>query len=184
MNLTALEPIIWNLDKQERKIIYTSQDGTQVSVTRTDKICPHDFRVGLVIGARNEFFPTHIRLLFDLYLKRISNKRNANKLFCAFEEIYDDANPNDLTEIKNLEFEMKLDHADTNLYYGQLLMLEQEFNYGSRGCKEGNVSPPREFLMRFIRWIASGDEEIDRIVMVAVRNFPPPKKYEMRLSYE
>ena len=46
---------------------------TIVSATRTDRICPRDFAVGLKIPGRDEFYPTRIRLLFDLYLKRLSN---------------------------------------------------------------------------------------------------------------
>jgi hypothetical protein len=77
---------------------------------------------------------------------------------------------------------MKLDGSDVNLFYTQLLMIEQEFNYGPGGCKEGKVDPPREFLMRFIRWVASGDEEIDKIITNAVRDWPPPVEYAKRIQ--
>lgn len=109
---------------------------------------PHDFAVGLIIPGREEFFPTHVRLLFGLYLKRLSNKEDAEGLFI--------------------------------LYYSQLLMAEQDFNYGPDGCKRSNFDPPRGFLMSFIRGVASGDNEIDRIITAAVRNYPPPAKYKRK----
>lgn len=177
-----LFPILRGLKLDERKLVYTSKKGTKVFAIRTDKICPHDFAVALLIPGREEFRPTHVRLLFDLYLKQLSNDKDAKILFLTMEKIYDGEDPEKLAEkVLELKFPMQLDDADVNLYYTQLLMIEQEFNYGPQGCKKGKVEPPREFLMRFIRWIASGKEEIDKIITNAVRNWPPPKKYAKRL---
>jgi hypothetical protein len=169
--------VLRNLKTRERIEIYKGNSGTIVSATRTDKICPHDFKVGLKIPGRDEFYPTHIRLLFDLYLKRISNEEDACKLFFILEKVYEGDDPeNSASQSLELTFPMQLDDPDVNLYYTQLLMIEQDFNYGPQGCKKGKVQPPREFLMRFIRWVASG-EEIDKIIFCAVRNKPPPQKY-------
>jgi hypothetical protein len=66
--------------------MYSGVGGTVVSATRTDKICPLDFAVGLKIPGRDEFYPTHIRLLFDLYLKWLSNEKDSNQLFCELEK--------------------------------------------------------------------------------------------------
>jgi len=171
------------LEKGERRAIYMGKDGTKVLAIRTDKICPNDFAVALLIPGREEFRPTHVRLLFDLYLKRLSNLKDSTKVFYALEKVYDGEDPEKLSsEVLKLKFPMQLDNVDVNLYYTQLLMIEQEFNYGPEGCKKGNVEPPREFLMRFIRWVASGNDELDRIISVAVRNFPPPKKYAQRID--
>lgn len=180
--MSILSPILRELKKGERRTVYKSRRGVEVSATRTDKICPHDFAVGLLIPGRDEFYPTHVRLLFDLYLKGLDNREKAHKLYCAIEEIYDDADPLNLDEIKKLEFKMQLDEPEVNVYLSQLLMIEQEFNYGPNGCKKGKVEPPREFLMRFIRWVASGEDEIDKIITNAVRNWPPPVRYKKRLS--
>jgi len=169
---------LWKLRLGERLVVYVSADGTEVSATRTDKICPHDFGVGLKIPNRAEFRPTHVRLLFDLYLKRISNTENARKMFGALDLVYHGEDPSEISyKVQQLHFPMQLDAADTTLYYAQLLMLEQEFNYGPRGCKQGKVYPPREFLMRFIRWVASGESQIDDIISTAVRNRPARARY-------
>lgn len=182
MNMDDATKVLRNLKPGERIEIYKGARGTVISATRTDKICPHDFAVGLKIPGRAEFYPTHIRLLFDLYLKRLSNEKDAHDLFCNLEKVYDGDDPVNLApHVLKLVFPMQLDDPDVNLYYAQLLMIEQEFNYGPQGCKKGKVHPPREFLMRFIRWVASG-EEIDRIIFLAVRNIPPPKKYAKRLQ--
>jgi hypothetical protein len=177
--------VLRNLKQDERRVIYNGKNGTQVLAIRTDKICPHDFAVALLIPGKDEFRPTHVRLLFDLYLKRLRNLDDSRKLFCAIEKVYDGDDPEELaSEVLKLKFPMQLDDPDVNLYYTQLLMIEQEFNYGPTGCKEGKVQPPREFLMRFIRWVASGDDELDRIITAAVRNYPPPVRYSERINCE
>lgn len=182
MKMEDASEVLWELRLFETRRFYRGKNGDVVSVTRTDKICPHDFGVNLAFPNRGEFRPTHVRLFLDLYLKGISNSRDAQTLFRLFEQVYDGEDPEKLQEeAVKLQFPMQLDNADVNLFYGQLLMIEQEFNYGPKGCKQGKVQPPREFLTRFVRWIASGDEEIDKIITNAVRNWPLPVKYAKRL---
>jgi len=183
MNMQDLSSFLRNMNPGERKVIYRGLNKTAVTAARTDKICPHDFKVGLEIPDRAEFYPTHIRLLFDLYLKRLSNPSGSHDLFLTMERVYDGEDPETLaSQVLNIEFPMKLDGTEVNLYCTQLMMIEQEFNYGPLGCKIGKVNPPREFLMRFIRWVASGDEEIDKIIFNAVRNYPPPSRYSRRIK--
>lgn len=93
MNLKDAAQVLINLQPRQRKIMYRSMNGTIVAATRTDKICPHDFAVGLEPQGRAEFYPTHVRLLFDLYLKRLSNENDAHQLFCALEKVYDGDDP-------------------------------------------------------------------------------------------
>ncbi|MHC1600156.1 MAG: hypothetical protein ACXQS5_04965, partial [Candidatus Methanospirareceae archaeon] len=77
-------------------------------------------------------------------------------LFIIIEEVFDGEDPKRLSsDALNLKFPMQLDDPDVNLYYSQL-------------------------LMSFIRWVASGDNEIDRIITAAVRNYPPPAKYKQQ----
>jgi hypothetical protein len=183
VNMRDAAQVLRNLKSGERRVMYKGAKGTIISATRTDRICPHDFVVGLKIPNRDEFYPAHVRLLFDLYLKRLTNEKDAYQLFCTIEKVYDGDAPEKLaSQVLKMSFPMQLDDPDVNLYYTQLLMIEQEFNYGPTGCKKGNVHPPREFLMRFIRWVASG-EEIDKIITNAVRNWPPPVRYAKRLQY-
>lgn len=166
-----------------RRAIYRSASGIEVTATPTAKFSPHDYAVGLVIPGRAEFYPTHVRLLIDLHLKRISNPKDARLLFCVFERVFDGEDPDKYKEaIGGLRFPMQLDDADVSLYYSQLLMIEQDFNFGPDGEKQSRLSPPREFLMRFIRWVYSQDNEIDKVITSAVRNYPPPTKYGKRIE--
>jgi len=157
--MSDLSSLLMGMELNERKLIYTSQKGVKIFAIRTDKICPHDFAVALLVPGKREFRPTHIRLLFDLYLKKSSNNKDFDELFKIIENVYGGEDPEKyLKKLWHLTFPMKLDDPDVNVYCTQLLMIEQEFNYGEGGCKKGKIKPPREFLMRFIRWVASGEE--------------------------
>lgn len=176
--------VLSNLQAGERKVIYTSVRGVQVTATQTGKLSPHDFAVGLVIPGRAEFYPTHVRLLFDYYLKRLSDQEKVKRLFDAVEKVYRGDDPEELIgnvgggNVGGLDFRMQLDEAIVNLVYTQLLMVEQDLNYGPQGTRTSSYDPPRGFLMSFIRWVASGEDEIDRIITSAVRNYPPPKRFK------
>lgn len=63
-----------------RKLLYTGSNGTEIIIVRTDKLCPGDFKVVLKPQEGKEFAPTHVRLFFDLYLKRISDEKLAKKV--------------------------------------------------------------------------------------------------------
>jgi hypothetical protein len=179
MDIIAASLMLGKLQPGERKVVYTSPKGVQVTATQTGKFSPQDFAVGLVIPDRPEFYPTHVRLLFDYYLKRLSEPRQAQKLFEAVERVYEGYDPEELVkDVGALTFPMQLDEAIVNLVYTQLLMIEQDFNFGPGGTRKSKYDPPRGFLMSFIRWVASGENEIDKIITSAVRNYPPPTRFK------
>jgi len=178
MDIGAASLLLSRLQLGERRIIYTSPHNVQVTATQTGKFSPHDFAVGLVIPGRPEFYPTHVRLLFDYYLKRLSDLKQAQKLFKAVERVYEGYDPEKLVQdVSTLNFTMQLDEAIVNLVYTQLLMIEQDFNFGPEGSRKSKYDPPRGFLMSFIRWVASEEDEIDKIITAAVRNYPPPARF-------
>ncbi len=179
MDIVTASLVLGKLQPDERRVIYTSPKGVQVTATQTGKFSPHDFAVGLVIPGRPEFYPTHVRLLFDYYLKGLSDLQQAQSLFIAVEKIYEGSDPEEVAqETSAFNFPMQLDEALVNLVYTQLLMVEQDFNFGPGGTRKSKYDPPRGFLMSFIRWVASGDDEIDRIITAAVRNYPPPVRFK------
>jgi len=179
MDIVEASLVLNKLQHGERRIMYTSPKSVQVTATQTGKFSLHDFAVGLVIPGRPEFYPTHVRLLFDYYLKRLSEPRQAQKLFEAVERVYEGDAPEELAQdVGALTFPMQLDEATVNLVYTQLLMIEQDFNFGPEGTKKSKYDPPRGFLMSFIRWVASGEDEIDKIITNAVRNWPPPVRFK------
>lgn len=183
MEISKAAALLKKLKPGERKVFYESKDGTKVTVEQTGKFSKHDFAVGLIIPEKEEFRPTHIRLLVDLYIKRESNPKDAQKLFLAFEKMYEGKDPEKLSKGLNLRFPMKFDSPETNLYYAQLLMIEQDFNFGPGAPKKSKLDPPREYLMRFIRWVASGDAQLDRIIFAAAgRKYPAPEKYSKKIQ--
>jgi hypothetical protein len=163
---------------KDRKVIYTTKDEIEITATHTAKFSIYDYAVGLKIPGREEFYPTHVRLLIDLHLKRISNFDSSKILFSAFEDIFEGNEPEKYKdELEKITFPMQLDNSFVNLTYCQLLMIEQDFNYGPEGNKKSKHDPPREFLMCFIRWVASQESEIDKVITAAVRNYPAPPKF-------
>lgn len=179
MDIVAASLVLGRLQPGERRIIYTSPKGIQITATQTGKFSPHDYAIGLVIPGRPEFYPTHVRLLFDYYLKRLSKLEWAQKLFTAVERVYEGYDPEELAQdVGAFTFPMQLDEAIVNLVYTQLLMIEQDFNFGPEGTKKSKYEPPRGFLMSFIRWVISGEDEIDKIITAAVRNYPPPTRFK------
>lgn len=185
MEMAQLVNILRNLNEEEHQIIYISKRGSKVTVKQTGKFSNNDFAVGLINENEKEFYPTHIRLLIDLYIKRESNLEGSKKLFKALEGVYNGEDPEKYTEeLRNIDFPMQLDEAEVNLYIAQLLMIEQDFNFGPGAPKTSKLNPPREFLMRFIRWIAVGDTQIDRIIFAAAgRKYPAPARYAKPIDY-
>lgn len=179
MDIISLTESLELLKPGEHRIIYSGKNGTKVTVKHTAKLSPKDFAVGLIIPREEEFYPTHIRLLIDLFIKRESDKNKAHKLGLLFEKMFIGEDPEKLAnEALRLSFRMQFDDPDINLYYAQLLMIEQDINYGPGMEKQSKMNPPREYLMRFIRWVLSGDNQIDRIIFAAAgRRYPAPKKY-------
>lgn len=185
MDMKTLSAKLKMLKPGEHQIIYTSMKGTKVTVTQTGKFSKYDFAVGLIKRDEKEFYPTHIRLLIDLYIKRESNKEASKKLFNVLERVYVGDDPlKNIEELRKITFPMELDEAEVNLYLAQLLMIEQDFNFGPEAPKKSKLDPPREYLMRFIRWIAAGDTQIDRIIFAAAgRKYPAPERYSKPINY-
>lgn len=184
--MDSLRELLKQMKPDEHRVIYQSPEGVKITATKTQKFSLDDFGVGLIIPGQKEFFPTHVRLLVDLYLKRISGKKeDIVQLSKTFEDIYAGKDPEKLTEINRLKFRLYLDEPLVNLYYAQLLMIEQDVNFSKeakpgksgRSIRVSKYSPPRTFLMGFIRWALSEEVEIDRLLTAAVRNFPPPTKH-------
>jgi hypothetical protein len=185
MEMSHLSSRLRKLGKNEQEVIYTSKKGVKITATQTGKFSPSDFAVGLIIPDKEEFLPTHIRVLIDLYIKKESNFEGSRKLFRVLEEVYNGKDPELYAEeLRKLNFPMQLDEAEVNVYVIQLLLIEQDFNYGPGAPKTSKLEPPREFLMRFIRWVATGDTQIDRILSGAARNYPAPNRYSKPLNFD
>ena len=186
MEMSKLAAELRNLKEKKNDVIYTSKKGVQVTVTHTAKHSEDDYAVGLIIPGHEEFKPTHIRLLIDFYIKRESNQSGARELHNYLEKVYIGEDPVIFSEaLEKIQFPMHLDENETNLFISQLLFIEQDFNFGPGAPKTSKMDPPREYLMRFLRWVASGDSQIDRIIFAAAgRKYPAPEKYSKLLTFE
>lgn len=186
MEMSKLAAELRNLKEKKKAVIYTSKKGVQVTVTHTAKHSDDDYAIGLVIPEREEFRPTHIRLLIDFYVKRESNLEGSKKLFKTLEQVFNGKDPKlYVDELAGIIFPMHLDEAEVNLYVAQLLMIEQDFNFGPGAPKTSKMDPPRQYLMRFFRWVASGDSQIDRIIFAAAgRKYPAPERYSEPIDFD
>jgi hypothetical protein len=186
MEMSKLAAELRNLKDKKKAVVYTSKKGVQVTVTHTGKHSNDDYAVGLVIPGREEFRPTHIRLLIDYYIKRESNEPGAKQLHTCLERVYHGEDPVNFSDgLSRIEFPMHLDEPETNLYLSQLLFIEQDFNFGPGAPKKSKMDPPREYLMRFFRWVASGDSQIDRVLFAASgRKYPAPEEYSRPLTFD
>lgn len=184
MEMSYLKEELLGLEEGEHRVIYTSPKGVKVTVKHTGKFSPRDFAVGLITPKHDEFYPTHIRLLIDLYIKKESNPKDAHILYLAFEKMHEGQDPEELiNKVNDLEFPMKFDEPIVNLYYSQLLMIEQDINYGPGMEKQSKLDPPREYLMRFIRWTEDEKAEIDKIIFAAAgRRYPAPVRYSSPIT--
>lgn len=184
MEMSQLSNELRALNKGEHKPVYQSRNNVKVTVTQTGKFSEHDYAVGMIIPDQPEFHPTHIRLLIDLYIKQESNLTGSKRLFKALEQVYNGIDPKlYVDELTKINFPMHLDEPEVNLYIAQLLMIEQDFNFGPGAPKKSKLDPPREYLMRFIRWVAAGDTQIDRIIFAAAgRKYPAPEKYSTPIN--
>jgi len=178
MDMQTLNRELLALNPNEHRTIYTSPLGVRTTVKHTARLSPRDFAVGIWGPGAAEFYPTHVRLLIGLYIKRSSNSPHARELYLAFERVFQGDDPISLlAAVGQLTFPMTFDEPIVNLCYAQLLMIEQDINYGPGGTKQSKLKPPREYLMRFVRWTADSSAEIDRIITAAVRNYPAAPKY-------
>lgn len=183
--MSKLSAELRNLKLKKKDVIYKSKSGVQITVTHTAKHSDDDYAVGLIIPGQEEFKPTHIRLLIDYYIKRESNNAGSMKLHNCLESVYRGEDPINFSDsFEKIQFPMHLDEAEVNLYISQLLFIEQDFNFGPGAPKASKMDPPREYLMRFFRWVNSGDNQIDRIIFAAAgRRYPAPDKYSTPLDF-
>ena len=178
MDMEQTSELLMTLTTGGRRVIYTATNGIELFATRTDELSLNDFEIGLKIPDGDEFNQTFVRLLIDLHLKTICNPDKVDSLFEAFEGVYDGQDSAKIIEnFKDITFPMQLDGIDINLICAQLLMIKQDFNYGP-GKRNTSYTPARGYLMAFIRWVLSREDQIDKIITAAVKDFIPPEKFD------
>jgi hypothetical protein len=131
-----------------------------------------NFQIFMKKSEGKAFRPNHLRILIDLHLKLISDPKSAESVFSVLEEIYKGEDPLKFKEqLDKLKFKMELDPVLINVCCAQMFMAEQDINY-----TKGKIKPPRSFLMGYIRFVKSGEENIDKILWNSIRH-PPREEF-------
>lgn len=185
MDMKILANTLYQLGKGQRRVVYTANNGDEITATRTDGICPHDFVIRIEKKNGTNLQIRHTRLFSDLCKKLTYNKKDADTLFCIIEQVNNGKDPLFYSpKLIGLSFSDQIDNADVNVFCAQLMMIEQDFNYGPKGCKYTVFDPPRAFFMHYIRWIHSQDDTIKHINSQASNRKKPPRKYNKPITCE
>ncbi|MEM4245254.1 MAG: hypothetical protein QXR60_03570 [Candidatus Nanoarchaeia archaeon] len=183
MDYKQLLEVIKKLEFDKPQIIYSFDDGTQLFIVRPRQLgkslkskdkydIKTNFQIFMNKGREKPFRPNHLRVLLDLYLKKVSEPLSAEIIFSVLEEIYKGKDPLDFKEeLSPLKFRMSLDSPFINVCCAQLFMAEQDINY-----IHGKIKPPRAYIMGYIRLIKKGEENIDKVLWNSVRH-PPRKEF-------
>ena len=119
-----------------------------------------------------EFLPNHLRVMIEVNHKVRKNESKSEKFFDMIEQIYLGEDPIKFKDqLKSLNLSEELDPSIITLCLIQLFMAEQDINY-----TEGKVKPPRAFLMGYLRFIKSKEQNIDKVLWSSTRH-PPRKEF-------
>lgn len=160
-----------------RKEIY-SEDGDKVIIFRPEKLgrslknkdyeVAKNFQIILKKPNEKEFLPNHLRVLIEVNHRITKDKENSKKFFEMIEEIYAREDPLKFKEeLSKLKVEGEFDPPIIALCLVQLFMAEQDINY-----THGKVQPPRAYLMGWLRFIKTQEQNIDKVLWSSIRHAP------------
>jgi len=163
----------------KRKEVY-KEAGDKIIIFRPPKLgrslkskvydIKKNFQIILKKPSEKEFLPNHLRVLIDVNHKIKSGGTNAEKFFKMVEEIYSGEDPLKFKgQLNKLRLPEELDSSIITLCLIQMFMAEQDINY-----THGKVQPPRAFLMGYLRFIKTKQQNIDKILWSSTRH--PPKQ--------
>lgn len=153
------------------KIIIYRPEKLGKSLKNKDYKLTENFQIILKKENAQEFLPNHLRVMIDID-KIVRDHKNSSEFFQIIELIYNGEDPIKFEkQISSLNLSKGLDTPLITLCLIQLFMAEQDINY-----KDGNVQPPRAYLMGYLRFIQSGEENIDKILWSSTRH-PPRQEF-------
>ncbi|MBD3312775.1 hypothetical protein GF352_04970 [archaeon] len=181
MNYDEMAKIIRGLGLGAEKVVY-KDDRVALKIFRPKKLggslknkeydVMNNFQIILEKQGQDSFLPNHLRALLNLDLMMKTNPEDFEKFYQIIEKIYEGADPDNFKEqLSKLSFRFIYDSPYIILCYIQLFMLEQDLNYTT-----GKVQPPRAYLMGYIRFLRTGEQNIDKILWSATRH-PPRVKF-------
>lgn len=181
MEYKELLAFIEKLGIEEREEIYT--DGKdKLIIYRPEKLgrslknknydVKKNFQIILKKPNEEEFLPNHLRVMISVDRKFKHGGEGAEKFFSFIESIYKGEDPEKFKdELSRLDLPEELDSSFITLCLIQLFMSEQDINY-----THGKVQPPRSFLMGYLRFIKTQQQNIDKILWSSTRH-PPRKEF-------
>jgi len=157
-----------------------SEEGNKIFIFRPEKLgrslkskdydINKNFQIILKKPNEKEFLPNHLRVMIEVNHRTAKDKDNSRRFFEMIEEIYNGEDPLKFkAELKKLIVESEFDLPIITLCLIQLFMAEQDINYTN-----GKVQPPRAFLMGWLRFIKTQEQNIDKILWSSTRH--PPKQ--------
>lgn len=181
MRLPEQTEALWGLDEDERVVVHEGSDGSEIIVVKgekTEKYSDFDIQIRLEGGRGYEDMnpPSHPNIFHDLHKKRNADPNAASRLFDIIRSVYAGADPRTFEELASYSFEDDVFPADVTVRLFQLMLIEQEINYGPGG-EYTRYHPPRDLLMSCVRWIESGDYDDISQVIGAGYNGRTPEQY-------
>lgn len=161
----------------ERKELY-SEEGDKVIIFRPEKLgrslknknydVKKNFQIILKKPDEKEFLPNHLRVLIEVNHRITKDKENSERFFELIEEIYNGEDPLKFKgELSKWKIEGEFDSPIIVLCLIQLFMSEQDINY-----THGKVQPPRAYLMGWLRFIKTQEQNIDKVLWSSIRHAP------------
>ena len=169
MRLADRTEQLWNIASEERIVVHSGSDGSEIIVVpgeKTDKYGEFDIQIQIEGGRGYQGTnpPSHPAVFEDLHAKRHADEAIADELFDIIDDVYHGADPEEYVErLSEMEFVGDTFPADVTVTLLQTMMIEQEINYGPGG-EWTRYAPPRDLLMSCVRWIQSGEyDELDEV---------------------
>lgn len=173
---------LWGLDEEQEERIFEGSNGSEIVVIKGEKVKKYsDFDIQIQVRGREykpDYTPSHPDVFKDLERKINSYSSSADRLSDIIKHVYEGESPeNYVDEMRRMPFDDEIFPADVTVYLLQVMMIEQEINYGPGG-KKTYYDPPRDLLMSCVRWIFSGEYDSLDDVISAGYNGRVPNKYE------
>lgn len=169
---------LWGLDEDDDIHVYTGSDGSELTVSKGEKTEKYgDFDIKIYFtspGNSARTAPSHPELFRDFEAKLQESGREASQLYNAFQEVFQGKDPVEKADqLAALNLSAGKFSSDVAAVLLQLMMVEQEINYGPGG-KFTRYSPPRDLLMSCLRWIESKEyENIQRVINAGYKGETP-----------
>ena len=181
MELPAQTERLWDLSDEQEELIHEGSDGSKIVVLKGEKVEKYgDFDIQIQLrgeGYRPDYTPSHPDVFKDLERKIRSNPTSIDRLFEIITQVYEGDSPDEhLNKLEKMVFDDEKFPADVTVSLLQVMMVEQEINYGPGG-KKTFYQPPRDLLVSCVRWIFSREYDTLDTVISAGYNGQVPNKY-------